>query len=263
MKRVVVLICLVSLAWLIGNLPASLVRHLAPNPGISFVAPQGTLWNGSATVISHLGISGDLHWQTHLSKPEFEYRFVDGDTALQAQVSLHWSAPETQVQGTLAVDTLAPLLKQYDLFLSGRFDLQETDLNWPGESLLLDRPAKVIWSGGPVRYVLANTLYSADMPPMLATVSATANGGWQAAIDPLPNIAEELGLGLDPNQRPDQRPNQSSDRPSAPGPSLLLRITAKGALYIGVSRGLLRIANFPWPGNEADDELVFEMERFL
>lgn len=255
MKRVVVLLCLVSLAWLIGSLPASLVRHLAPNPGISFVAPQGTLWNGSATVVSHLGISGDLHWQTHLSELGFEYRFVDGDTALQAQVRLHWSAPEIRVQGTLAADTLAPLLKQYDLFLSGRFDLQETDLTWQEESVLLHQPAKVIWSGGPVRYVLANTLYSADMPSMQATISATANGGWQAAIDPLPNIAAGLGLGLDPNQRPDQ--------PSAPGPSLLLRITAEGALYIGVSRGLLRIANFPWPGNEADDELIFEIERYL
>ena len=46
-------------------------------------------------------------------------------------------------------------------------------------------------------------------------------------------------------------------------PLLILRLNPSGSVYLGVTRGMLRLANYPWTGNEAETELIFEVERGL
>ena len=36
-----------------------------------------------------------------------------------------------------------------------------------------------------------------------------------------------------------------------------------GSVYFGVSRGMLRLANYPWSGSESEETLIFEVERRL
>ena len=44
---------------------------------------------------------------------------------------------------------------------------------------------------------------------------------------------------------------------------LVLRLKPSGNIYLGVTRGMLRLANYPWSGNEVDSDLIFEVERKL
>ena len=46
-------------------------------------------------------------------------------------------------------------------------------------------------------------------------------------------------------------------------PLLVLRLKPNGNIYLGVTRGMLRLANYPWSGEEAEGELIFEVERAL
>jgi hypothetical protein len=46
-------------------------------------------------------------------------------------------------------------------------------------------------------------------------------------------------------------------------PLLILRAAQNGNVYFAVSRDMLDLANYPWSGNEAADELIFEVQRSL
>ena len=81
------------------------------------------------------------------------------------------------------------------------------------------------------------------MPPLDAQISSIEPGQLNAAV-----FFAEGASG------------ENSPVPSDP-PLLLMRLMQPGSVYIGVSRGLLRAANFPWQGNE-DGDLIFEIERF-
>ena len=140
------------------------------------------------------------------------------------------------VVGQLDTATLSPLLARYDLFVPGTFDLKSTDLTLGPTGLSMTASSELHWSGGRTSYILANRRYEALMPPLIAIIGARDNGVLEAKIK---ISAEETA------------------------PLLVLRLRPNGYVYLGVTRGMLRLANYPWSGKESESDLIFEVERKL
>jgi hypothetical protein len=127
-------------------------------------------------------------------------------------------------------------LQRYDIFLPGTFTLNEMTVLWQPPAARLEKPSSLIWSGGDLRYILANRHYRAVMPPLLAKVDTNAQGELEARV-----VADDQDEAL----------------------LMSLRWKNSGHLYIGVTRRMLRLANYPWSGSEPDSTLIFEVERRL
>ncbi|MEL0048664.1 MAG: type II secretion system protein N [Gammaproteobacteria bacterium] len=250
MKRGAWILIGLAMLWVTANLPAGLIRFFIDEQQLTVVAPKGTLWAGSATLVSHLGLQGQIEWQASLfqsanPQPGLDLRITDNASDLRARAQINFSTAQVAVSGTLAASSLQPLLERYDLFLTGHFTLSDSLWTLQSDGFRAEIPATLRWSGGPVRYILANTLYTATMPPLDAQISSIEPGQLNAAV-----FFAEGASG------------DSSPVPSDP-PLLLMRLMQPGSVYIGVSRGLLRAANFPWQGNEDEGDLIFEIERSL
>jgi hypothetical protein len=87
------------------------------------------------------------------------------------------------------------------------------------------------WSGGYVRYRLSGQSYSGDLPPLEAA----------------------LGDGLEAYVYPVQEQT----------PLIRAQLLSNGFAKIGITRLLTRLLNNPWPGSDADHEVVLEVEEQL
>jgi hypothetical protein len=250
MKRGAWMLLGLAVIWVTANLPAGLIRFFIDEQQLAVVASQGTLWNGSATLVSDLGLQGRSHWQTSLFQsgtlqPSLALHVTNDTSDLRALAQVDFSSTKVTLSGTVAASSLQPLLERYDLFLTGHFKLTESVWHLQSGGFQLEDPTTLEWNGGPIRYILADTLYTATMPPLKARISNEEEGQLDAAIF----FAEGTSAAI----------NQTASEP----PLLLLRLMLGGSVYIGVSRGMLALANFPWQGDEADGTLIFEIERSL
>lgn len=234
--RYSVLLLGIAALWVVVHLPASLLRYvIAPSFG-TLITPVGTLWRGSSQFVTPLGIQANLQWDTTLWHPGVNFALIDAKTSIQGRLEPSLSNIVASFSGQLDSQTLAPLLAQYDLFVPGIFDLQPTNLHFDADRLTMLSPGQLKWSGGQVGYILANRRYDALMPPLFASITAREDGTLEANVT-----------------------LSSADA----APLLILRLNPSGSVYLGVTRGLLRLANYFWAGNEADTELIFEVERGL
>ena len=232
----VLLLGLAAVLWVVVNLPASMLRYvIAPSFG-TLITPTGTLWRGSSQFVTPLGVQAKLQWDTTLWRPGANFALIDAKTSIQGRLEPSLSNIHASLSGQLDARTLAPLLAQYDLFVPGIFDLQPTNLHFSAGSLTMLSSSQLQWSGGQVRYILANRRYDALMPPLFASITARDDGALEANV----TLA-------------------SADA----APLLILRLNPSGSIYLGVTRGMLRLANYPWTGEEAETELIFEVERGL
>ena len=227
---------LVAIAWIAINLPASLVRHLVDPSAAAFVAPSGTVWQGASQIISPIGLRGEVQWEITLLRPGVNFALIHQNSFIQGRFELGMNNHRISLAGQVDTATLSPLLTRYDLFVPGTFDLTSTDLTLGPTGLFMTAPSELQWSGGRTRYILANRRYEALMPPLIAIIGARDNGVLEAKIK---ISAEETT------------------------PLLVLRLRPNGDVYLGVTRGMLRLANYPWSGNEAESDLIFEVERKL
>ena len=232
----VLLLGLAAVLWVVVNLPASILRFvIAPSFG-TLITPVGTLWRGSSQFVTPLGIEAKLQWHTTLRHPGVSFALIDAKTSIQGRLEPSLSNIRASLSGQLDSQTLAPLLAQYDLFVPGIFDLRPTNFHFGADRLTMLSPSQLQWSGGQVRYILANRRYDALMPPLFASITARDDGALEANVTLSPADA---------------------------APLLILRLNPSGSVYLGVTRGMLRLANYPWTGNEAETELIFEVERGL
>ena len=225
-----------ALIWIVINLPASLVRHLIDPSTATLVAPTGTIWRGSSQLVSPLGLQADLQWDTTFLRPGANFVLTHKNSLIEGRFEPGFTTQRITVAGQIEAATLAPLLARYDLFVPGTFDLKATDLTVSPQGLSMTAPSELQWSGGQTRYILAGRRYEALMPPLLATISTREDNTLEADVK---FSAEETT------------------------PLLVMRLKPNGSVYLGVTRGMLRLANYPWSGNEADSDLIFEVERKL
>lgn len=240
MKLRILLIANLGVLWLMANLPANLLRQFIDSDQLTLVAPQGSLWHGSGRLVSNLGLQAQVQWQTMFWPLGLNLHLTDKDSdihgRLKPALSNHLGGYRLTLEGQLGATTLAPLLQRYNLFVPGTFRLNNTEMLMQQNQLRLSQPSSLQWSGGAVRYILANRQYQAAMPPLRATLVNTDQGHLEAKI-----------YGREANS----------------APLLILRAAQNGNVYFAVSRGMLGLANYPWSGNEAADELIFEVQRSL
>ena len=229
---VVALIALISVTI---NLPASLLRRAVDSDTVQLIATTGTMWQGSAEVVA-LGVTSHLKWQTTATPLGATFVLTHQNSKIGGHLSLGTIQHEIDISGRIGSSTLAPLLSQYDLFVPGTFELPDTKLLWDTNGPRLRQPSALQWSGGLTQYILANRRYEARMPPLVAILNTTTGGALEAKV----------------------KTSQSETEPL-----LTLRMKTNNDIYLGVTRGLLRLANYPWSGAEADTALIFEVERAL
>lgn len=225
-----------GLLWVLANLPASLLRNVINSDQISLIAPSGTLWQGSARLVSILGIESRIQWKTTLWQPGLDLKITDANSALSGRIEFGIAAHRLTIAGELSASTLAPLLRRYDIFLPGTFTLKEMTFLWVPPAARMETPSSLIWSGGNLRYILANRQYRAVMPPLLAKVDTNQRGELETRI-----VADNQDDAL----------------------LMILRWKNNGNVYVGVTRRMLRLANYSWSGSEPESTLIFEVERRL
>ncbi len=227
---------LAATVWIVINLPASLMRHVIDPSVATLVAPTGTIWQGSSRIVSPLGLQAEVQWETTFLRPGADFVLSHENSLIKGRFEPGINNHRVTVVGQLDTATLAPLLAQYDLFVPGIFDLKATELTLSPEGLSMTSPSELQWSGGQTRYILGNRRYEALMPPLVASIAGRDDGVLEA------NIKFTAGETM---------------------PLLVLRLKPNGNIYLGVTRGMLRLANYPWSGEEAEGELIFEVERAL
>lgn len=236
MKIRIAIIASLGLLWVLVNLPASLIRNVIDSDQFSLIAPSGTLWQGSATLATALGIESQIQWQATLWRPGLDLNVTDQNSALTGRIELGITAQRLTFAGEISANSLAPLLRRYDIFLPGTFTLNDMTFLWQPPAAQMEKPSSLIWSGGELRYILANRQYQASMPPLRANVDTNPQGELETRV-----VADD-----------------QNDTPL-----MILRWKNNDALYVGITRKMLRIANYPWSGSEPDSTLIFEVERRL
>lgn len=236
MKRPITIIVIIGLGWVLVNLPAGLIRQFVNSEDVTLVAPKGSIWRGSAQLVTTLGLQGQVKWQTTLLPMGIDFRFIDQDSDLRLRIDPGFAEHRLSVSGQLDANSLAPLLSRYDLFVPGTFTVDDIELRGQTSSMVASTSGKLQWSGGLVRYILANRRYQAELPPLQAIIQNDAQQILQANVSVKGSIAPDL---------------------------MVLRLQPDNSIYIGVRLAMLRLANFPWSGDEPEDELIFEVERSL
>jgi len=245
MGRTALIFVFLVVAFAITFAPAALLRQLLAAQGdLGLTALSGTLWNGEGTLIIQGRSAGRLQWRltpvTFLQGALGYHMTLSGpDHALDANLVVGVRALELTLDGHARGTWLNQWLYEYDIELSGDFTFSSVSLALPytlqtGNAAALapgTAAGRLDWSGGPVRYILALEEFRGELPALEA----------------------RLGEGL----RAIVTPTGSTT------PVLTVELLGNGFIKIGLTRLLTRMLNTPWPGGEADHEVVLVVEEQL
>jgi hypothetical protein len=220
--------------------PAGLLRVLIPDAsGVDLLEASGTLWNGSGELYLAGNPAGTIRWRARavtILQGALGYDVSVRDSAheVSGHVAAGLSAVTVSLDGAVGAPFINRWLAPYDIVLSGDFTLHRVDVTWPYDADALasgTAAGEVTWTGGPIRYRLADRNYAGELPPLVAY----------------------LGDALETQVYPKD------------GQTPLLRadIRPGGFVRIGVTQLLTRLAGNPWPGAHADHEIVLEVEEQL
>jgi len=207
--------------------------------------PKGSLWNGEARLLINKNAIGQLRWQFSpgaLLRRQLAFRLqLFGDNFNLAGVAAvgYEAFAFTQVQGVIEAPALQRALAIYDIAPTGTLVLDELHLS---NIRLEDNTALTAvtasgnahWTGGAVNYRLAGRSNDIVLPPLTAVIAT-------------PNEWPEMLVTAQDNAMP----------------LITGRITPRGSIAIGITRGFTRLAGQPWPGSEPDHAVVLEVEEYL
>lgn len=240
MKRTLAIGLALFLLFAIILAPAGLVRVLIPDAsGIDLLETSGTLWNGSGQLYLGGNAAGTVHWRARAvtvlqGALGYDVSVRGSEHDLSGHVAAGWAAANIRLDGTAGAPFTNRWLAPYDIVMSGDFTLQDVDVTWPydPDAVAAGRASGAItWTGGPVRYRLAERNYAGELPPLIAYLGESL----ETQVYPKD--------GQTPLLRADIRPG--------------------GFVRIGVTQLLTRLAGNPWPGAHADHEIVLEVEEQL
>jgi len=242
MGRTLVVILLLVVAFAVAFAPAAILRHALPGAaGIELAAPAGTLWNGRATALIDGRSAGNIRWRlvpvTFLQGALGYHIDLDGPGhAIEAMLRLRPGTVRIALQGSADADAFNDWLDVYDIALSGRFSFDNVAISAPyrleqGQGLAGTASGALTWSGGTVRYRLAGEPYRGELPPLEAA----------------------FGDGLEAIVRAQGQET----------PLLFIELLSNGHIRLGMTKLLTKMLNNPWPGREADHEVVLEVEEQL
>jgi hypothetical protein len=245
MARIVVVLVLLIAGFAVVYAPAALLRHVLPQDGSAMLTGHsGTLWNGSANLLVEGQSAGQLAWElapvTILRGAlGYDLQLTGPEQALAAELRLRPGELEFTVNGAVDAGWFDRWLARYDIRLGGKFAFEsvriETAYGRGNDQDSTERApgsadGRLTWTGGPVHYQLSGRRYDASLPPL----EARFGSGLTAVVYP------------------------STGNPT---PLLHADLLANGFMRIGMTRLLTRLLNNPWPGGDADHEVVLEVEE--
>lgn len=245
MARTLLAVILLALGFAVLFAPAALLRHVAPpGGGVELAGLSGTVWRGHADLVIGGRSAGRLAWRlapvTILQGALGYHLALTGPGQdLSAALAIRPTRMGMTVDGAADSAFVNQWLGAYDIILSGRLTFEAVHLEvpyaWPAAAPDLPVPGRaggiLRWTGGPVRYQLAQQTYQGTLPPLEALFG-----------DALQAVVFATG---------DQTP------------LLQLDLLSNGFIRIGMTRRLTRMLDNPWPGGEADHEVVLVVEEQL
>lgn len=245
MIRTLLILILLVVGFAVAFAPAALLRHAIPSGGgIGLTALSGTLWDGSADLVLGGIEAGRVEWRftpVTILQGALGYHLALSAPGQALSGELRWrpSGIETVLDGTVQGAYVNAWLDRYDIELSGDFGLRSMRLVFPREfdpgaapdGATGSAAGFMTWSGGPVRYRLAGEDFSGALPPLEARFGERLEAVVQAAGNATPLLRVEL--------------------------------LENGYVRLGMTRLLTRMLNNPWPGADADHEVVLEIEERL
>lgn len=242
---------LLALVVLIGivtyRLPASVVISRLPDGAIALLSPAGTVWTGSAKLLLNGQPQGTLSWQLRpaaLLKLQLasDLSLTGPLLRLTGDVNVNTSqAVNATVNGTVAAALVNAVLKAYDIRINGDLAIEQLEVSAVLDAARLaeqrlDRlDGTVRWAGGPVSYTLQAGTEQVQLPALDARLALTA----------------------------EQRPQAEVYAAGIAYPVLQAAVLEAGFVKVGMTRRFTALVGMPWPGREADHELVLEVEQQL
>jgi hypothetical protein len=228
---------LAVIAIVVWHAPAALMRELVERvPDAHLASPRGTIWRGSGQLILAAGEPHELSWTIDPIallglEAVGDYRLDGPAVALTGQVAWGARTAHLSVAGTARPAAIAPILAAHELNLEGEVDIAGLEIALAGRRIeSIDGVAR--WSGGTVGHALGGTPGEAWFGPVTATIG-TGELGPKAIVK---HDADDLVL-------------------------LEVELRHDGFVRVGVTKGLTKMLNRPWPGSGPDAAVVFQVEE--
>ncbi len=219
--------------------PAALLATLINSGPVSLEATNGTLWSGSGELWVRQQPAGNVEWHwlpSALLSGELGADLRLFNTGMDVTARVYLSPRERRVEhlsGRLDEETLARLLRPYDLAVNGRLQLAELAARF-GPSGYQQASGDIQWTGGQLAYRLQGRRFEAQLPPLKGKLELRGNTLQLAA-----RTAE-----FEP-------------------PMLKLALRPDGWFKAAASRAFIELAGQPWPGDSAPADIVLEVEEKL
>ena len=240
MKRYVIAGVLFFVGFVIAFAPAGILqRLLEDNTQAELTDARGTLWQGHAQLLLDSHQIGDLRWDfaplSLLSlAPRYDWQVTAADKRMQGSAAASFTQAMATAQGSIDANAVNPILRRYDIFIDGRFDVQPTRFTALTDSgKVIELEGAVNWSGGLVRYTLSRVQHEATLPSLSAILGINDNGMPQAVI---------------------YVTGQQT-------PLMLVSLNTNGFAKVSITRLFTKLLNNPWPGSDPDHAVVIEVEE--
>ena len=219
--------------------PAALLGTLINSGPVSLEATEGTLWHGTGELWVRQQPAGNVEWvwlPAALLSGELGVDLRLFSAGMDVHGRIYLGLRERRVEhlsGNLDEETLARLLRPYDLAVNGRLQLAELAARF-GPSGYQQASGDIQWTGGLLAYRLQGRRFETQLPPLQGKLALRGNA-LQLAARTSPFEAPMLKLAL----RPD------------------------GWFEAAASRAFIELAGQPWPGTSAPADIVLEVEEKL
>lgn len=224
--------------------PASLLRPLLAQAGLSLAAPFGSVWSGGGELRIHGRELGAVEWyldSVKLTEPALahHWKLFAEETHLHGKFAAGLGLATLAAEGGFHADAVNPWLNAYGLRLSGQFHLPEAAAAF-ADGRVQSAAGRLEWSGGSAHYQLGGAWLEATLPPLAASVQFASTGGAEPPRMDAQVLTLEEAL-----------------------PLIQVESTEGGYVKIGVTRRLMKMAQVPWLGEGADDAVAFTLEEKL
>jgi general secretion pathway protein N len=235
MWRRLILVGLLITGFIVWLAPASLLRRVVNDiPGVDIVSPQGSLWNGSGSLVIQGEYVGTTRWQLRplrlfALELAFDTQFSGRDAQLSGMFTASPRGLGADMAGTLGIQALNYTLAQWGVTVAAPVTVESVKAEWKNYQLK-ELDGKLVWPGGNVDWPAANGNGHASMPPLSGVVS-DQNGSLFGLVVP---VNEQI-------------------------PLIQAELTPDGTFTLKISKLLTRLTGNPWPGSDPDHAIVIEM----
>lgn len=227
----------------VAFMPANALRGVLNQvPNVDLLNTRGTVWSGQGQILLDNGFASGFAWQFQPGSllrlsPSANWQLTDPANPLQGELAWEDGGLNIVASGQVNATALQPTLDQFDISISGIFELNNTRLRLTDRAEKLQIEAlsesSVLWSGGMVSYVLGGQFEQLSLPPLIAQITSQGDQGLMIVVA----------------------------KKDAVGTLFSLRLIDSGYVQVGVTRGFMRLMNYPWPGSQNDSDVVLEVEQ--